>query len=92
MSADVLVLGGGEIGTIRYPWINPELGDAQERLAIEYQEERLELGFNSKYFIDVLQVMESNEVELGIIDNASPCLLSGKDDQGFLGLIMPMRI
>ena len=72
--------------------INPELGDAQERLAVEYQGERLELGFNSKYFIDVLQVMESNTVELGFVDNASPCLISGKDDQGFLGLIMPMRI
>ena len=72
--------------------INPELGDAQERLEVEYQGEKLELGFNSKYFIDVLQVMESNEVELGLIDNASPCLITGKADQGFLGLIMPMRI
>jgi DNA polymerase-3 subunit beta len=72
--------------------INPELGDAQERLTVEYQGEKLELGFNSKYFIEVLHVMESNEVVLGFIDNASPCLISGKDDQGFLGLIMPMRI
>jgi DNA polymerase-3 subunit beta len=72
--------------------INPELGDAQERLAVDYQGEKLELGFNSKYFIDVLQVMESQDVQLGFVDNASPCLISGKDDQGFLGLIMPMRI
>jgi len=72
--------------------INPDLGDAQENLAIEYKEERLEVGFNARYFIDALQSMESDTVEMGFIDNASPCLLTGEDDNGFLGLIMPMRL
>jgi DNA polymerase-3 subunit beta len=72
--------------------INPDLGDAQENLKIDYSDERLEMGFNSKYFIDVLQVMESDVVELGFIDDASPCLIKGDKDEGFLGLIMPMRI
>lgn len=72
--------------------INPDLGDAQESLKVEYQDERLEMGFNSKYFIDILQVMDSQTVEIGFIDNSSPCLIKGNDDKGFLGLIMPMRI
>ncbi len=72
--------------------INPDLGDAQETLKVEYKEERLEMGFNARYFIDVLQAMDSNIVELGFIDNSSPCLITGKDDKGFLGLIMPMRL
>ena len=72
--------------------INPDLGDAQESLKVEYQDERLEMGFNSKYFIDILQVMDSQTVEIGFIDNSSPCILKGDDDKGFLGLIMPMRI
>jgi len=72
--------------------INPDLGDAQESLEVEYQDERLEMGFNVRYFIDALQVMDSNIVEMGFIDNASPCIIKGKDDIGFLGLIMPMRI
>ena len=72
--------------------INPDLGDAQENLKVEYKGESLELGFNSRYFIDVLQVMGSDEVELGVIDNSSPCVITGKNDKGFLGLIMPMRL
>ncbi len=72
--------------------INPDLGDAQENLEVEYQDERLEMGFNSRYFIDALQVMDSQIVEMGFIDNASPCIIKGKDDIGFLGLVMPMRI
>jgi len=72
--------------------INPDLGDVRDVIDIEYSDERLELGFNSKYFMDVLQAMESDTIEIGFIDNSSPCLFSGKDDKGFLGLVMPMRI
>lgn len=72
--------------------INPDLGDAQDNLDVEYGDERLEMGFNSRYFIDALQTMESEKVELGFIDNSSPCLIKGENDKGFLGLVMPMRI
>ena len=72
--------------------INPDLGDAQENLMVEYKNERLEVGFNARYFIDVLQAMDSEAVELGLIDNSSPCLIRGENDKGFLGLIMPMRL
>ncbi|MFC1821157.1 DNA polymerase III subunit beta [Thermodesulfobacteriota bacterium] len=71
---------------------NPDLGDAQENLKIEYQAETLEIGFNAKYFIDILQSMESEIVDLGFIDNSSPCIIQGEKDEGFLGLIMPMRL
>ncbi|MBW1886881.1 MAG: DNA polymerase III subunit beta, partial [Deltaproteobacteria bacterium] len=72
--------------------INPDLGDAQENLEVEYEGERLEMGFNSRYFIDALQSMDSEIVDLGFIDNSSPCLITGNDDIGFLGLVMPMRL
>jgi len=72
--------------------INPDLGDAQDNLEVEYKDERLEMGFNSRYFIDALQAMDSETVELGFIDNSSPCIIRGDNDKGFLGLIMPMRI
>ncbi|MBN2126239.1 MAG: DNA polymerase III subunit beta [Deltaproteobacteria bacterium] len=72
--------------------INPDLGDAQENMEVQYNGERLEAGFNARYFIDALQVMESERVQLGFIDNSSPCVIKGDDDQGFLGLIMPMRL
>lgn len=72
--------------------INPDLGDAQENLAIEYTDEVMEAGFNARYFIDVLQAMDSEVVDLGFVDNSSPCLITGEGDQGFLALVMPMRL
>jgi len=72
--------------------INPDLGDAQENLVIEYKEEAMEAGFNARYFIDVLQAMDSETLDLGFVDNSSPCLITGEGDQGFLALVMPMRL
>ncbi len=71
---------------------NPDLGEAQENMQIEYRGERLEAGFNPRYFIDALQSMESEFVLLGFIDESKPCILRGEADKGFLGLIMPMRL
>lgn len=81
-----------EKGSIELVSINPDLGDAQERLEADFSGESLEAGFNSRYFIDALQSMESETVDLGFIDNSSPCMIKGKDDPGFMGLIMPMRL
>ena len=78
--------------TIELVSINPELGDAQESIDIEFSGERIEIGFNARYFIDVLQAMESEKIELGFTDNSTPCLIKGGRDQGFLGLVMPMRL
>jgi DNA polymerase-3 subunit beta len=36
--------------------------------------------------------MESDIVTLGFVDNSKPCILKGEADEGFLGLIMPMRV
>jgi DNA polymerase III subunit beta len=71
---------------------NPDLGNAQENMDVEYHGERLEIAFNARYFIEGLQAMESERVQLRFIDGSKPCLLSGEADKGFLGLIMPMRI
>ena len=72
--------------------VNPDLGNVEEKVDIQYAGEPLEVGFNPKYFIDALQPMDSDEVHLNIKDNTSPCLITGEGDEGFLGLIMPMRI
>ena len=71
---------------------NPDLGEAQENMVVKYQAERLEAGFNPRYFIDTLQSMHSEVVTLGFIDSSKPCIVKGQDDKGFLGLIMPMRV
>jgi len=72
--------------------VNPDLGDVEEKIEIKYDGEPIEIGFNPKYFIDVLQTMDSDVICLDIKDQTSPCLITGEQDEGFLGLLMPMRV
>ncbi len=71
---------------------NPDLGEAQENIDIDYNGERVEAGFNPKYFIDTLQSMNSETILLDFSDSSKPFVLTGEGDEGFVGLIMPMRV
>jgi len=71
---------------------NEEEGTAKDELEVIYQDEPLKLGFNCRYFIDTLQVMESDRINAYINNNESPCLIQSDDDAGFISVIMPMHI
>lgn len=71
---------------------NTDYGNATDKLKVDYSGEPLNLGFNCKYFIDTLQVMESKTIKAYINYDQSPCLIEGDDDKGFVSIIMPMKI
>jgi len=71
---------------------NPDLGDVKEKIDIKYKGKTIKAGFNPKYFIDALQPLESETIFLDIKDENSPCFITGEIDDGFIGLIMPIRI
>lgn len=71
---------------------NADLGNAKDELFIKYDGKPLTLGFNCKYFIDTLQVMDCETVEAYINSNSSPCLMKSEEDKGFISIIMPMQL
>ena len=71
---------------------NADLGNAKDELSISYDGEPLTLGFNCRYFIETLQVMECESVNAFINSNSSPCLMSSEEDKGFISIIMPMQL
>ncbi|PHR29896.1 MAG: DNA polymerase III subunit beta [Desulfotalea sp.] len=71
---------------------NADLGNAKDEQTVIYEGESLTLGFNCRYFIETLQVMECETVEAYINTNASPCLMKSQDDDGFISIIMPMQL
>ncbi|BCL62724.1 DNA polymerase III subunit beta [Desulfomarina profundi] len=71
---------------------NADLGNAEDKQAISYSGEPLVLGFNCRYFIEALQVMECETVEAYINSNNSPCLMKSEEDIGFISIIMPMQL
>lgn len=71
---------------------NADLGNAEDKQIISYSGDPLKLGFNCRYFIETLQVMECETVEAYINSNNSPCLMKSEDDIGFISIIMPMQL
>lgn len=71
---------------------NADLGNAKDEQKIDYSGVSLTLGFNCRYFIETLQVMECEMVEAYISSENSPCLMKSEDDKGFTSIVMPMQL
>jgi DNA polymerase-3 subunit beta len=71
---------------------NADLGNAKDVQSIEYKGTPLTLGFNCRYFLETLQVMECETIQAYINSNNSPCLIQSDVDKGFISIIMPMQL
>ncbi|MEM7400657.1 MAG: DNA polymerase III subunit beta [Pseudomonadota bacterium] len=71
---------------------NPEHEEAEDEIEIEYQGDRLEVGFNVVYLLDVLNVLESDKVEVIIQDANSSALIISPESQANRYVVMPMRL
>jgi len=71
---------------------NPDVGDAHEELEITYNGPEITIGFNARYMIDILQALDNDKIKLAVRDNLSPGLITPDEDDGFLAVIMPMRL
>ena len=71
---------------------SPESGTATEEIAADYGNDSIEIGFNARYLLDILQQVEGDTVEVHLADAAAPTLLREKDDSAALYVLMPMRV
>lgn len=71
---------------------NPELGDAMEEIDVVYDGEPLAVRFNARYLLDVLSVAETSKVVMRFKDELAPSIIQPDNGNGFLAVIMPMRL
>jgi DNA polymerase-3 subunit beta len=69
-----------------------EQGSADEALEVKYSADKVEIGFNSRYLLDVLGQIESDTVQMIFADSQSPALIRDPADLGALYVVMPMRV
>ncbi len=79
-------------GSLQLTADNPDLGVAHQEIEIEYQGEPLVAGFNARYLIEVLEVMDTKQVYMDFQGELDPCVLRPVDGPDYLGVVMPMRI
>ncbi len=71
---------------------NPDSGSATEEIEVEYDSEPLDIGFNSRYLLDIAAQIEGEVAVLKLADPGSPTLIQDKDAKGALYVLMPMRV
>ncbi len=79
-------------GAITITAHNPEQEEAQEELPINYQGEELEIGFNVNYINEAIGAVSSTQVEIGLNDPNSSCLIREPGKNNYLYVVMPMRL
>ena len=71
---------------------NPDSGSATEEIEVEYGSEPLDIGFNSRYLLDIAAQIEGEAAVLKLADPGSPTLIQDRDAKGALYVLMPMRV
>ena len=71
---------------------NPDSGSANEEIEVEYESDPIDIGFNSRYLLDIAAQIESEAAVLKLADPGSPTLITDKDSKGALYVLMPMRV
>jgi len=71
---------------------NPDSGSATEEIEVEYAADPLDIGFNSRYLLDIAAQIEGEVAVLKLADPGSPTLIQDKDAKGALYVLMPMRV
>ncbi len=71
---------------------HPSLGHATETIPVEYEGDEMEIGFNAKYVMDSLMVLESDEIIYEFNNELSPVIVRSNSEPDFLGIIMPLKL
>lgn len=80
-------------GTLIVTAKQPEAGGAREEIDAQVEGQDLEIGFNARYFLDSLNVMDTDSIGIEIGDSLSPCLVRpGEGEADELFVVMPMRL
>jgi DNA polymerase III subunit beta len=71
---------------------NPDSGSATEEIEVDYAADPIDIGFNSRYLLDIAAQLDGEVAVLRLADPGSPTLIEDKDAKGALYVLMPMRV
>ena len=86
-----LTLAGGKM---RFESENPDSGEGFDEVNVDYDGPELTVGFNARYFLDVLSAVDAEEIELAVSGELDPAVVrpAVETTTSYLSVIMPMRI
>ena len=70
----------------------PDSGAAEEELAVAYSDERLEIGFNAKYLLEIASQVDRENAVFMFNSSGDPTLMREGNDMSAVYVVMPMRV
>jgi len=86
------VLSAVHDGNLTLSANSPENGSAFEELEIDYGGQDIEIGFNSRYLLDIAHQIEGDGAQFVMADASSPTIVRDAADGNALYVLMPMRV
>jgi DNA polymerase III subunit beta len=71
---------------------NPEQEEAEDQVEVGFSGEEIEIGFNVSYLLDALAAVDTEQVEVGLTDANSSCLIRAPGNVSVKYVVMPMRL
>lgn len=81
-----------EPGVLRIASDNPELGEVREEVEIDFAGDPVSVGFNPRYFTDLLGQMVGDQIRVEVAGDLDPAVVRPREGDDYLGVVMPMRI
>ena len=72
--------------------INTESGSATEDIETEYNGPKIEIGFNSKYILEMINQLDDEKIVLKFSDSSSPVIATQSTNPELIYVLMPMRV
>lgn len=79
-------------GVLKLESEKADYGEVVDEIEIGYEGDPFQIGFNSRYLLDVLVVIESEDIKLECKNSMSPTIIKSTVDESFLSVIMPLRV
>ena len=73
---------------------NPEMGEARDKVDVDYNGEKLEVGFNSQYLLDFLTTVKTDKIQFELKDSNSSVLIRPEVEEKvkYIYILMPMKL
>lgn len=69
-----------------------EYGNVEENVPVEKTGEDLKIGFNSKYLLDFLKVIDNEKIVFNLIGKNNPCFINEEGNNDYIYMVLPVRI
>ena len=71
---------------------NSEIGNVNEKIISNHEGEDINIAFNSRYILEGIKMIDSEEIELNFMGSLNPCIIKPIQEDNYIYLVLPVRL